>query len=321
MMIHKQLIVLMASVLAVSTRGWAQSPPSGPTKPLTYRVVDTGQTHVFSDSRQLLKPPKPGAPFFGQDAFYEGPQPSYRDNGDGTVTDLNTGLMWVQARGSKVPWGDAIAGAASCRVGGHADWRMPTIKEIYSLINFSGGFHPEGNSTPYLDTKYFRFVYGDPSKGERPIDCQDWSATQYVSTTMNGNPTVFGVNFADGRIKGYPKQRRGPEGSTTSRMYVRYVRGNPEYGKNDFHDNGDGTVSDRATGLMWSKADSMAGMNWEAALAWVQAQERREVPRLQRLAAAQRQGTPEHRGLHAGTGGHPFARHRPDLPHHQARQR
>ena len=148
---------------------------------------------------------------------------------------------------------------------------MPTIKELYSLISFNGGFHPEGNSTPYLDTKYFRFVYGDQSKGERPIDCQDWSATEYVSTTMDGNPTVFGVNFADGRIKGYPKQRRGPDGVTTHKLYVRYVRGNPDYGKNDFHDNGDGTIIDRATGLMWSKADSRKGMNWEAALAWVQA--------------------------------------------------
>ncbi len=166
-MIGQQLIVLMASVLAVSTRGWAQSPPSGPTKTLKYCVVDIGQTHIFSDSRRLLKPPKLGEPFFGQDAFYEGPQPSYRDNGDGTVTDLNTGLMWVQARSSKAPWEDAVAGAASCRVGGHDDWRMPTIKELYSLINFSGGFHPEGNSTPYLDTKYFPFVYGDPSNGER----------------------------------------------------------------------------------------------------------------------------------------------------------
>ena len=56
-----------------------------------------------------------------------------------------------------------------------------------------------------LDTKYFGFAYGDESHGERGIDCQDWSATEYVGTTMGGNPTVFGVNFADGRIKGYPK--------------------------------------------------------------------------------------------------------------------
>ena len=46
--------------------------------------------------------------------------PAYRDNGDGTVTDLNTGLMWVQARGAKVTWDAAVAGAAACRVGGHS---------------------------------------------------------------------------------------------------------------------------------------------------------------------------------------------------------
>jgi hypothetical protein len=164
-----------------------------------------------------------------------------------------------------------MAGAAACRVGGHADWRMPTIKELYSLINFNGGFHPEGNSVPYLDTTFFRFAYGDESRGERGIDCQDWSATQYVGTTMNNNPTVFGVNFADGRIKGYPKVRRGRDGRADNRLFVRYVRGNPAYGKNAFHDNGDGTIIDRATGLIWSKADSGKGMNWQDALAWVAA--------------------------------------------------
>jgi hypothetical protein len=182
--------------------------------------------------------------------------------------------MWVQARGSKVTWDQAVAGAATCRVGGYNDWRMPTIKELYSLINFSGGFHfRPADSIPYLDAKYFGFAYGDESRGERAIDCQDWSATQYLGTTMNGNPTVFGVNFADGRIKGYPKIRPGPggQGRTAHQLYVRYVRGNPNYGKNDFHDNRDGTITDRATGLVWSKADSGEGMNWQAALAWAQA--------------------------------------------------
>ena len=236
-----------------------------------YPIVGTGQSTCYDDSREIA-PPRPGQPFYGQDAQWPGPRPSYRDNGDGTVTDVITGLMWVQARGPKVTWADAAAGAAACRVGGHSDWRMPTIKELYSLIHFAGGFHPEGGSVPYIDTRYFGFQYGDPSAGERPIDCQDWSATTYVGTTMNGNPTAFGVNFADGRIKGYPKLRPARAGGPTAhRLYVRYVRGNPDYGKNDFHDNGDGTVTDRATGLMWSKADSRTGLNWEAALAWVQA--------------------------------------------------
>ncbi len=234
---------------------------------MSYTIVDTGQTKCY-DNRKEIAPPKPGQPFYGQDAQNGGIQPSYEDNGDGTITDLNTGLMWVKTRGSKVTWDGAKAGIAACRVGGHTDWRMPTIKELYSLINFNGGFHPEGHSIPYIDTRYFGFRYGDTSVGERPIDCQDWSATEYLATTMNGNPTVFGVNFADGRIKGYPKHR-GPRGMMNM-LYVRYVRGNPSYGTNDFQDTGYGTITDRATGLMWSKADSKVGMNWEDALAWVQ---------------------------------------------------
>jgi hypothetical protein len=53
-------------------------------------------------------------------------------------------------------------------------------------------------------------------------------------------------------------------------FFVLCVRGNPSYGKNDFHDNADGTITDRATGLMWSKMDSGKGMNWQNALAWAQ---------------------------------------------------
>lgn len=240
---------------------------------LPYRVVGTGQTHCYDDQGRVISP-KAGEPFFGQDAQHPGAAPSYRDNHNGTISDLNTGLMWVQARGKKVTWDEAIAGAAACRVGGHRDWRVSSIKELYSLINFTGGFHLSvEESTPYLDVRFFEFKYGDESRGERPIDCQDWSSTPYLSTTMNGNPTVFGVNFADGRIKGYPKIRPGPPGMgrTAHKLYVRYVRGNPSYGKNDFHDNGNGTITDRATGLMWAKADSRTGMNWREALAWVQA--------------------------------------------------
>ena len=232
-----------------------------------YTIVGTGQNRCYDNFKHITPPPS-GEPFFGQDAQHPEPTPSYKDNGDGTVSDLNTGLMWVQARGPMLTWDAARAGAGNCRVGGYSDWRMPTIKELYSLINFNGGFHLRAaDSTPYLDTKYFGFTYGDESHGERGIDCQDWSATEYVGTTMGGNPTVFGVNFADGRIKGYPKVFPG---GRMVQKYVRYVRGNPSYGQNDFHDNDDGTIIDRATGLMWSKADSGKGMNWEDSLAWVQ---------------------------------------------------
>ena len=72
---------------------------------------------------------------------------------------------------------------------------------------------------------------------------------------MRGNATMFGVNFADGRIKGYPAGSGRP-GRPTKKYYVFYVRGNARYGQNDFHDHGDGTITDRATGLTWLKIDS-----------------------------------------------------------------
>jgi hypothetical protein len=239
---------------------------------LKYPIVDTNQT-VFYGKIDEIKEPKSDKPYYGQDANFAGNQPSYTDNGDGTITDNVTGLMWVKARGSKQTWDEAVAGAVKCRIGKYEDWRMPTIKELYSLIEFTGkcrSMTKSSNCIPYLDTKFLEFKYGETSKGERIIDCQDWSATEYVSTTMDGNATVFGVNFADGRIKGYPKNRKDPKGSQPNKLYARYVRGNADYGKNEFVDNDDKTVTDNATGLMWTREDSGKGMIWKDALAWVQ---------------------------------------------------
>ena len=234
----------------------------------TYPIVGTGQKQSY-DNTHAIAAPQPNQPFYGQDAQHPGNIPSYHDNGDGTVSDGVTGLMWVRDRGVKMTWDEAVTGAKTCRAGGHDDWRMPTIKELYSLINFTGECNgPMAGSKPFIDTQYFRFTYGDTAHGERMIDCQDWSATEYVRTTMNGDATVFGVNFADGRIKGYPKFNPRTHGA--HKLFARYVRGNPAYGKNNFHDNNDGTVTDLATKLMWTKADSGQGLNWQQALAWVQ---------------------------------------------------
>ncbi len=235
----------------------------------SYYIVDTGQLQCYDNSGPVSAPAA-GQAFYGQDAQHQGNQPQYVDNGDGTVTDVVTGLMWVKARGSKVSWEKAMSDAASCSAGGYSDWRMPTIKELYSLIDFNGkSGTTAATSVPYLNTTYFEFAFGNTSIGERIIDCQDWSSTEYVHFTMNGDSTVFGVNFADGRIKGYPKKRL-PAGDR-NQLYARYVRGNPYYGVNSFVDNHDSTITDRATGLMWTKPDSRGAMDWQAALAWVQA--------------------------------------------------
>lgn len=247
----------------------------------TYSIVDTAQQRCYDNSREITYPSQ-GEPLFGQDAHYQGNEPKYRDNGDGTVSDLVSGLMWQKTPGPKVSFNQAVAGASACRVGGFDDWRLPSIKELYSLIDFSGeDIDPQARSAeglrPFIDTDYFDFTYGDPSKGERIIDSQCATSTKYVSTTMHGSPTMFGVNFADGRIKGYPIGRNPRRGEKT--YVVFYVRGNPDYGTNDFHDNGDSTVTDQATGLTWMQGDSgtlKAGdhrdgkLNWQQALAWAE---------------------------------------------------
>ena len=242
----------------------------------SYPVVDTAQDECYNDSGPISCP-DPGEPFYGQDAQHTGNGPSYTDNGDGTVTDNITGLMWQQSPDTdgdgdidaddKLTCNQAVAGAGTLSLGGYTDWRLPTLKELYSLIDFRG-LDPSGyddtdtaSLVPFMDTTYFDFGYGDTSAGNRIIDAQYASLTKYVYTTMNGNETMFGVNFADGRIKGYP---------TDKTFYVIYVRENAGYGTNSFADNGDGTITDSASNLMWSQNDSGTGLNWEEALAWVQ---------------------------------------------------
>jgi len=196
------------------------------------------------------------------------------DIGDGTVTDMVTGLMWSKSpdmngdgiidASDKMTYTAALAGASSFNLAGYTDWRLPTIKELYSLILFSGK-DPSGytNSTtsgliPFIDTTYFDFAYGDVQAGERNIDSQYASSTMYVDGQL-----LFGANFADGRIKGYGLQM--PDGREKT-FFVLYVRGNSIYSINNLVDNGDSTITDIATGLMWMKEDSKVGMNWEDAL-------------------------------------------------------
>ena len=272
-LMSRSIIAASCGILLVTCAFAAEGLALAVTTTNAYTVVDTGQTNCYDDNHPITEP-APGQPFYGQDAQFASSSPAYANNGDGTVTDLNTGLMWVQARGTQMTWDAAVADATSNTTGGNTDWRMPTIKELYSLILFSGVNGASVTNTagyvPFIDSNYFGFVYGSGTGGERVIDCQDWSGTEYVSTTMNGDATIFGVNFADGRIKGYPKY---VSGSGTGQVnYVRYVRGNTAYGTNQFADNGDGTITDLATSLMWSQADSGVGLNWSNALTWVQAE-------------------------------------------------
>ncbi len=60
----------------------------------------------------------------------------YIDNGDGTVTDKITGLMWQQAVPTATyTWTDANAYCPTLSLAGHSDWRLPTVIELISIVN------------------------------------------------------------------------------------------------------------------------------------------------------------------------------------------
>ena len=226
-----------------------------------YTIVDTGQDKCYDDRSQISCPTE-GEAFYGQDAQYSSNQLAYVDNGDGTVTDLNTGLMWIQDPGDKMDYDDAIASAVSFSFAGYNDWRVPTITELYSLMDFSGYDNGMSGGEPFIDTDYFVFEYGDLSIGEREIDSQWVTTNIYEANVMDGQECFFGVNFADGRIKCYPTGD-----SRINKLYfLRLVRGGDSYGDNQFVSNGDGTISDQSTGLVWQEGDSGEGMDWGDAL-------------------------------------------------------
>ncbi len=230
-----------------------------------YKIVDTEQFKFFDDKEVVAAPAK-GEPFYGQDAMYQGNASSYTDNGDGTITDNVTGLMW-QKGFDVMTYPQALTLIEKFELAGYTDWRIPSIKEAYSLILFCGSdVNPELSvgsdmpGTPFINTNFFEFEYG--ANGNRAIDSQLLTSSLYVGSTEH-DELLFGVNFADGRIKGYGLKF----GSGDKPFMVRFVRGE-EYGINDFVDNGDGTIIDNATELVWQKGDSQKAMNWQEALAY-----------------------------------------------------
>jgi hypothetical protein len=73
---------------------------------------------------------------------------AYVDNGDGTITDVNTGLMWekladdgsIHDQNRFFNWDKAfsvkVAALNSGSFAGYTDWRLPNVKELQSIVNY-----------------------------------------------------------------------------------------------------------------------------------------------------------------------------------------
>lgn len=237
-----------------------------------YQVPGTMQKQC-SDNEKAIPCPKQGERFYGQDAQFSIPV-SYKFLPDTLVYDNNTKLTWTQAY-KDLSWEEAKTMATSLKLGGYSDWRIPTMKELYTLMNFDGmnGYDAK-TSIPFIDMDFFYFSYPETQgglnqkPGQRFMDVQFWSSNEYVGRTMHNDRTVFGGNFADGRIKGYPLFLPHTSEEQPHRMYVRFVRGPVNYGEGTLIDNQDGTISDEGTRLMWQQVDDGKTRNWEAALSY-----------------------------------------------------
>ena len=166
------------------------------------------------------------------------------DNGDGTVTDTQTGLMWQQADdGVLRNWDEAVAYCESLVLpspGGHNDWRAPRIDELETIINYAT-FNPAGFDPP---------SYGPFSTRSYPY----WSS----STAAFHADYAWFIDFDEGIVETDAKFHP---------YYVRCVRGGPFWpfdpstdfqtpaGKPD-------VVLDTWWGYMWQKGDSGEGKNW-----------------------------------------------------------
>jgi hypothetical protein len=133
-------------------------------------------------------------------------------------------------------------------LGGYDDWRMPNIKEAHTIANYA-------SARPAVHLKYFLDVdaglpgYGDRGKGG-----------QWGGPIAPDHPnSAWHLGFIDGHFMGYP---RG--GYKTTRC-VR-ADDNGTYFLPDLQDNGDATVTDRVTQLMWKNSADGEKRAWEPSL-------------------------------------------------------
>ncbi len=165
----------------------------------TFELPATGQTTCFDSSGNVID--CAGSQWPGQDGHYQAGCSSagrFVDNGDGTVTDDCTGLVW-QKDGADVngdglidasdvlSWQQALQHCENLEFAGRNDWRLPNVRELQSIVDY-------GRSTPSIDP-----VFGVASP---PMSAAS-SSWYWSSSSVLGSPgSGWHVSFDYGYVLG-----------------------------------------------------------------------------------------------------------------------
>ena len=195
--------------LLTSAQPTCQAAPPG-------QRLKTGQTICYDATGAVI-----ACAGTGQDGeLQKGLARAYTDNGDGTITDTKTGLMWeklsddgsLHDKDNYYTWDNAFAVKVAGLNGGggfagHADWRVPNVNELQSLVSY-GAVNPA--VSPAFNTACAA------SCTVTTCSCTQ-SSYYWLATTSQDNPSyAWIVDFDTGFVYAYPK---------TANDYVRGVRG------------------------------------------------------------------------------------------------
>jgi hypothetical protein len=162
---------------------------------------------------------------------------SLMDNGDGTVTDKNTELTWMQCSVGQTWDGSTCSGTATTHqwdqatalatdYAGHSDWRLPTLQELQSIVDYTTWY-------PAIDTTSF--------PGTLPSGY--WSSSLQASNLS----IVWVTSFHSGYDLGHDK---------LGNLYVRLLRGGQVLNLGPTASAGDDQDIDEQTGVTLSGSGS-----------------------------------------------------------------
>jgi hypothetical protein len=200
------------------------------------KLPDTGEINSYTNT-------------FGEDADYTFYAPFFINNGNGTVTDTITGLMWQKTDGGEMTIENATIYCDTFTLGGFSNWRLPNAQEAFSIINHQ-------YSNPAINPAVFSTTAAE----------YWWSSDRQA----NDNNNIWVTNSGGG-IGNHPKTETISAGGI-KRIHVRAVRdvSTPSVITSHFTNNGNGTITDNLTNLIWQDTPYTDTLTWEQALVFAE---------------------------------------------------